>query len=388
MEYKDYYKLLGVERNAAEKDIKAAYRKLARKYHPDVNPGDKEAEEKFKQISEAYEVLNDKEKRAKYDLYGDQWKRASEQPPPGAGYGGYQTYGGQDFSYDIGGAGAGGAGGLGDLFETLFGGRMGTQAEYEPARGEDLSYEIEITLEDAYNGATRSIAITAPEPCPTCHGGGAAPGSKPESCPTCHGSGKIRGGFGGLMGGGSSCPTCGGTGTVPSAKCPSCRGTGEVTRRRNVDVKIPKGVREGQKIRLAGQGAPGPRGRGRGDLYLVVHLRKHPFFERKDDDLYCEVPVSFPEASLGAEIQVPTMTSRVTMKIPAGTQCGQTLRLSGMGMPHLRDSGSGDEYVKIKIAVPKRPSEEERKLIEELRALRPENPRASLWQPSGGGVRQ
>lgn len=379
MEYKDYYKILGVDRSATEKDIKQAYRHLARKYHPDVNPGNKNAEEKFKEISEAYEVLRDSEKRSKYDQYGEAWKQASQ-----AGYGGpggpggytYQNYG--DFNF--------GGGGLGDLFETLFGGQMGGgpsqqyRTRTQGVTGEDIQYEIPITLEDSFSGIAQTIRVSAPESCSACSGTGAAPGSRNQTCPTCGGSGRTRGGFGGLFGGGSTCPTCGGVGSIPSSKCKVCNGTGQVTRPRTVEVKIPKGVREGSKIRLTGQGTPGALGAPAGDLYLIVRMQKHPFFSRQEDNLYCEIPVTFAEAAMGAEITVPTLTGQASAKLPPGVQSGQSLRLAGLGMPHLRGGGNGDLYAKIKVSVPKNLTEREKQLILELRSQRNENPRARIWR--------
>jgi curved DNA-binding protein len=292
--YKDYYKLLGVERSASEKEIKQAYRRLARKHHPDVNPGDKAAEEKFKEISEAYEVLSDKEKRTKYDQYGQYWRQAGQPgagPPPGwAG-----DFGGADF--DVG------ASGFSDFFEMLFGhDRAGTRTTHRrmwtPARGRDVEYEIEVSLEDAFSGATKTFTIDG----------------------------------------------------------------------RRIEVKIPKGVKQGSRIRLAGQGEPGP-GSESGDLYLIVRLRRHPRFEVKDSDLYTDVPVPYTIAALGGEVEVGTLAGKVSMKIPAGTGGGQTFRLAGQGMSHLRGTARGDLYARIKVTVPKTLSQRERELLAELAKL-------------------
>ncbi|MHB1001561.1 MAG: DnaJ C-terminal domain-containing protein [Armatimonadota bacterium] len=302
MNYKDYYAILGVSKEATDKEIKQAYRKLARKYHPDVNPGNKEAEEKFKEISEANEVLGDKEKRAKYDRYGQQgpgqWNEYG--PGPSYGPGGRQyetTY--NDFGFDVGGGG-----GFSDFFEMLFGqrggpgGRPGTR---QPVQGEDIEAQIEVTLEEAFDGATKTFSISM--------------------------------------------------------------GRGEPPKR--FDVKIPAGVNDGSRIRLAGEGSPGPTGI-KGDLYLNVKMVNHPVFERKGDDLYQDVAVSFVTAMLGGEIQVPTVKSRLTMKIPGGTQSGQTFRLAGQGMPRLNKQGRGDLYAKIKITVPKNLTPRQRELVDEL----------------------
>lgn len=295
-DYKDYYKILGVERSATEKEIKSAYRKLARKYHPDVNPGDKASEEKFKEISEAYEILSDKDKRNQYDQFGQYWQQAGQQqPPPGWGQGGQ---GG--FNYDFGGAAnAEGFGGFGDIFEVLFGqgrgARNGSRNTWTPARGRDIEYEIEISLDEAFHGTTKVISVNG----------------------------------------------------------------------RRIEVKIPKGVGNGSKIRLAGQGEPG-RGTDKGDLFLIVKVRPHPTFERKDSDLHTEVAVPYTVASLGGEIQVPTISGRVSMKIPEGTSSGQTFRLNGQGMPHVKGAGKGNLYAKVRITVPKKLSDKERELLSEL----------------------
>lgn len=300
--YKDYYKILGIGRSASEKEIKQAYRRLARKYHPDVNPGEKAAEEKFKEISEAYEVLSDKDKRSKYDQFGQYWQqvgqpgqRGAGQPPPGWDEG----FGGFDFEAE------GPEGGFGNLFDLLFGeGRGGAatrdrhQRTWTPTRGRDLEYEIEVTLEEAFSGATKVLTING----------------------------------------------------------------------RRIEVKIPKGVKDGSRIRLAGQGEPS-RGTQRGDLYLIVKTRPHPKYERKDDDLYTDVPVLYTTAALGGEVQVQTLTGRVNMKVPAGTSTGQTFRLSGQGMPHLQGTGKGNLYARVKITVPKTLSQRERELLTELADL-------------------
>jgi len=368
MEFKDYYATLGVPKTATEKEIKQAYRRLARKYHPDVNPGNKQAEEKFKEISEAYEVLSDKDKRAKYDQYGEYWRQATKAGAEGWP-GGFTTQTGPGApEFDLGG-------GFSDLFETLFGGRTRTttsRGRTRQAPGRDITHDIEVTLEEAYSGATRNLVLTVPEACPVCGGTGDQPGARRQTCPTCRGTGRSSG-IGGLLG--QDCETCGGAGTVAAERCSNCRGTGSVERQRRLEVKIPPGVDEGSKIRLAGEGSPGVPGGPRGDLYLTVHVRPHPQFERKGDDLTVEVPITFPEAALGAEISVPTLTGRVKMKVPPGTQSGQSFRLAGLGMPRLRGSGRGDQYVKVKVTVPRNLAPREREIISELASLRKENPR-------------
>jgi molecular chaperone DnaJ len=364
--FKDFYQLLGVSKTASDKEIKQAYRKLARKYHPDVNPGDKSAEEKFKEISEAYEVLSDPDKRKKYDQFGDQWRHV-QQGRPGA------SYSTADFDFDLGG-------GVGDLFETLFGDRMGgrgANGRRPPRRGEDLQYQIDVTLEEAVNGASRTLTVSAPETCATCHGSGAKPGGGTVTCPLCRGSGRGRT-IAGISLAGDVCERCGGSGQVSKEPCSTCRGQGTVERTRRVEVKIPKGVYDGAKVRVAGQGGAGGPGVPPGDLMLHVRMQPHPLFERKEDDLYVDLPVTFTEAALGAEVEVPTVASRVSTRLPAGVQSGQTLRLTGLGVPHLRGGGTGDLYARIKVVVPKNLSPREKELIEELNRLRTENPRTRL----------
>ena len=329
---RDYYKTLGVGRDADEKAVKSAFRRLARKYHPDVNPGDKEAERKFKEISEAYEVLRDPKKRQQYDQFGHlgaNWQHAGAGAP--GGWGG--TTVGQE--YDFGGLG----GNLGDLFEDLLGGRGGgvfTQARMR--RGRDVRAEIALTIEDAFNGVLREITVPVAQVCTVCQGQG-------------------------ILGQGAVCTQCGGAGQVEQVK--------------RLEVRIPQGVRTGSKIRVAGQGEPGPSGQ-RGDLYLIAKIALHPLFKRQGDDLQIEVPVSYSEAALGAEIDVPTMNARVKMTLPAGASSGQRLRLAGRGMPRMHGGGRGDLYVQIKIVVPRNLSEQERELIERLGQMRKENPRANL----------
>jgi molecular chaperone DnaJ len=368
---KDYYEVLGVPRTASDKEVRAAYRKLARKFHPDLNPGDKAAEERFKQISEAYEVLNDPEKRRKYDSFGADWEMA------GAGGG---APGGFTFRQGGGTGGGGEPGGVAfdfDLDDLLggIGGFFGGKRT-EQARGQDLHYEIEITLEEAFSGGERRLTLTAPETCPTCQGSGAEPGARFETCTVCRGSGRRRA-AGGLTIGGGVCERCGGTGQVPSQPCHTCRGRGVVERPRTVTVTIPKGVDNGTRLRLAGQGYPGDRGGTAGDLYLTIKIRPHAVFERKGDALYVDLPVTFAEAALGAEVEVPTVTGKVSMKLPPGVQSGQQLRLRGQGM-HRRAGSQGDLFARIKITVPKNLTDEERTLVEQLQQLRSENPRERL----------
>jgi molecular chaperone DnaJ len=353
---RDYYEILGVKRDSSDKEIRAAFRRLARKYHPDVNPKDKGSEAKFKEVNEAYEVLSDPKLRRQYDRFGhlgDGWRRAQE-APPGGGFR-YQTTG--DFD-------AGGDRNFGDIFDMFFGGQGGARTAQQagPARGMDAEAEVEVTLEEAFKGTSRDISLAVPEVCSACGGTGAASGGS-QTCPECRGQGG-----GGLFGLGG-CSRCGGTGQVVRTPCQGCGGRGQSQRTRRLSVKIPAGVRTGSRVRVGGQGGAGGRGQPAGDLYLNVRVRPDERFTRKGDDLHTEVPISFPEAALGAEVDVPTMKGKVKMTVPPGTSSGQTLRLTGLGIPHLRGGGSGDEYVKIKIAVPKNPSKEERELIQRLAAM-------------------
>lgn len=317
---RDYYQVLGVAREADDKEIKRAFRRLARKYHPDVNPGDKQAEKRFKEISEAYQVLGDPKKRQEYDQYGrveDLYARSGAGP-----FTGFSWFGaaGPDSAPS-------GAGGLEDLLGDLLGRRQGAGAR---RRGQDLQAEFDLTLEEAYHGVTKQVSVPLRQFCPDCDGAG-------------------------LVGRGAVCATCGGEGQIEQVK--------------RLEVKVPAGVHTGAKIRLAGQGSAG-RGGARGDLLLVARIAPHRLFARRGDDLQVEAPVTFPQAALGAEIEVPTLDGTVKAKLPPGTSSGQQLRLSGKGMPRLRGGGRGDLYAKIKIVVPKHLTEEERKLIAGLRDLR------------------
>ena len=356
VDYKDYYKILGLTKTATEKEIKAAYRSLARKYHPDVNPGNKGAEDKFKDIGEAYEVLSDADKRTKYDQYGDQWKSYSQN---GAG-----ARGGTDFDM-------GGAGNMDDFLSSLFGGNAGggfggfSAGRSARQAQQDVEYPLEITLEDAYKGATRSITVSLPDTCGRCGGAGAVSVGKGKPCSMCGGSGKVKGGRG--LFGASICPQCSGTGQATEI-CPDCHGDGVVNKQRKLsDVKIPAGVAEGQRIRLAGQGVGG------GDLFLKVKVKAHPQYERTGDDLRADVVVPFTVAALGGEASVETLAGRKVLNVPPGTQSGQSFRLTGLGMPKLKGGGKGDLFARVKMTVPKDLSPRERDLLTELAKLRQDN---------------
>jgi len=368
VEYKDYYKILGVPKTATDKEIKSAYRKLARQYHPDVNQNDKSAEEKFKDIGEAYDVLGDESKRSKYDQYGDQWKAFSQ-----GGGGGFNpgAAGGQRVDFDFGGAGGAG---IDDFLSSLFGG-AGAQGGFggfngagggrrQPSvRSEDAEYGVEITLEEAYSGTKRSFTLSIPETCKRCNGEGAITSPSGKACQACGGSGRLKGGRGFF--GNNTCTQCGGTGKALEA-CPECHGEGSVTKNRKLsDIKIPAGVADGQRIRLAGQGSNG------GDLYLKVSVKTNPNFERKGNDIWTDFEVPFTVAALGGEASVNTLSGKKVLNVPAGTQSGQAFRLTGQGMPILKGTGSnGSLYARAKIMVPKDLSARERDLITELAAIR------------------
>lgn len=346
MTTRDYYEILGVSRDAQDADVKSAYRKLALKYHPDRNPGDKTAEEKFKEAAEAYSVLADPDKRSRYDRFG----HAGVSSAAGGGAGVDPTIF-NDFG-DI-------LGGLGDLFG--FGGARRGGAR----RGRDLRYDLEISFEEAANGSETTLQIPRDEPCDTCGGSGSAPGSTPERCGHCRGNGQLRmqQGFFTVA---RTCPHCGGIGRVIAKPCQTCRGEGHVSRERKLTVKVPRGIATAQRLRLTGEGEFGSRGAPPGDLYVVIHVREHPFFHRDGDDLLCEVPVTYPTLVLGGEIRVPTLDDSAAIQIPKGTQTDTRFRLRGKGMPNVGGRGHGDLYVRVKVAVPRRLSREQKELIENL----------------------
>ncbi len=330
MNFKDYYAILGVAKDAAQKDIKSAYRKLARKWHPDANPKNtKESEEKFKEISEAYEVLGDPEKRKKYDVLGPNWQQAAQQAEQQRRY--HTNVNGQEFEFDLGNAG--GPSGFSDFFDMFFSdvGRGQTaQGPGRARRGQDLETTIELGLRDVYAGGTKSVSLQIEDVCPRCHG----------------------------------------SGTVGGRLCPQCHGTGRILVNKRFEVTIPKGIGEGQRIRLAGQGGAGINGGPNGDLHLIVRLEDDPTYKRKGDDLYVDLPVSVYDLVLGGEVNVPTLSGEVAMTIPAGTQNNRLLRLSGRGMPHVKAKGNGDEYVRLIGQLPQKLSDQEKKFYKELAALR------------------
>ena len=377
----DYYELLGVPRKASAKDIRNAFRKLARKYHPDLNPGDKAAEEKFKQLQEAYDVLSDSKKRQMYDQYGFY----SENVPPG-GYGAGPEGAGSDVNFNFegfdfgGGSGAGAGGGsFRDLFSSFFGGRGGSAVQEEAEEGADLEYRIEIDFWDAVRGAVKKIQITRLDTCQTCHGTGAI--GSPQVCPTCQGSGTIQQAAG-KMRFNVPCTRCGGTGKLRTA-CKTCGGEGRVRNTETIDVRIPAGVANNGRVRVPGKGNAGTMGAPAGDLYLSVEVKPHAFFERRGNDLYTKIPVTVSEATLGAKIEVPTIDGRSLVRIPPGTNSGKTLRLKEKGVPSARNGERGDQYVEIQVVVPPPTDERVRNLMKELEHVAPENPRKDLFGKAG-----
>lgn len=366
----DFYSVLGVDRGATEEEIRKAYRKLARKFHPDVNPGDKSAEKKFKDISEAYSVLSDAKRRAQYDQVGSSPFGGAE----GAGPGAYAE--GFDMSDMFGGGG--GPGGLGDIFENLFGGaRSGAARPSGPQHGQDIYASMSLTFDEAFRGVQKEVSLEGADPCTECGGAGTKSNGRPETCSRCKGRGAldVSRGFLRLS---QACPACGGTGKKPGKPCTACSGRGFNTAVKHLSVKIPPGVDTGSKIRLAGKGAPGVRGGPWGDLYIVVQAEPHPIFERKVNNLYLDAPITVVEAALGATIEVPTPEGKASLRIPPGTDSEKTFRLRGRGFPSLQGTGRGDLYVRVRIVAPRTMSAEARKALEEFARLHPEDPRAHL----------
>jgi molecular chaperone DnaJ len=351
---RDYYEVLGVARTATEVEIKSAYRKLAMKYHPDKNPGDKTAEDRFKEAAEAYAVLADTDKRHMYDRFGH------------AGLGGAAT-GGFDPTVFTGFEDI--LGGLGDIFGfgDIFG---GGRRRGGPQRGADLRYDLEISFEESAKGASTSIQIPRQESCETCQGSGAAPGSRPTACPQCQGRGQLRyqQGFFTVA---RTCGQCRGTGQVITKPCTTCRGAGRVQKEKKLTVKIPAGIATGQRLRLTGEGEAGPGGGPHGDLYVVIHVQEHQFFHRENNDLYCEIPLNFSTIALGGEIRIPTLEGEEPFTVPEGTQSGTTFRLRGRGMPDVTGRGRGDLLITVKVVTPKKATKEQRKVLEQLAALLP-----------------
>ena len=364
MAKRDFYDILGVNRDASDDEIKKAYRKLAMKYHPDRNPDNKEAEEKFKEAKEAYEMLSDPQKKAAYDRYG----HAGVDPSMGAGPGA------QGFD--------GFADAFGDIFGDLFGGggRGGRSNVY---RGADLRYNLEITLEEAARGAEKTIRIPTVEECGTCHGSGAKPGTHPKPCPTCQGHGQVRvqQGFFSIQ---QTCPKCHGSGKIIPDPCRDCGGAGRTKKQKTLEVKIPAGIDDGMRLRHAGHGEPGLNGGPPGDLYVEIHIRKHAVFERDHDDLHCEMPISITTAALGGEIEIPTLEGMARLKIPAETQSGKVFRLRGKGIKNVRNHVHGDLMCHVVVETPVNLTERQKELLREFEEISSgnatrHNPKAQGW---------
>ncbi|HEY3663621.1 MAG TPA: molecular chaperone DnaJ [Chthoniobacterales bacterium] len=352
---RDYYEILSVERNASGDEIKRAYRKLAVKFHPDKNPDDPHAEEQFKELGEAYDVLMDEQKRAAYDRYGH---AAFAQGGRGGGF--HDPF---DIFREVFSGAGGGAGGI---FETFFGGNA-AQADGSQ-RGSDLRYDMQITLEEAAFGVEKEIEVRKLDACEKCDGSGAAPGSRAVSCPVCRGRGQVVSARG-FFQVSQTCPKCRGLGEVIEKPCDACDGEGRVEKTSRIKIKIPAGIAHGSRLRSTRNGEAGIRGGAQGDLYIVVHIKEHPIFQREDDNLFCEVPISFATAALGGEVPVPTLEGKASLKVPAGTQGGQSFRLRGKGVVHVNGRDRGDLFAKLLVEVPSRLNGEQRQKLEEFAAL-------------------
>ena len=366
MSKRDYYEVLGVSKTATQDELKKAYRKLARKYHPDLNKDNPEAAEKFKECNEAYSVLSDDQKRAQYDQFGH---AAFEN----GGMGGGGGFGG------AGGFGGFGGSGMEDIFDMFFGGqggRGGSRAKAGPQRGADLRFDLEISFEEAAFGIEKEINPYRDEACDHCHGEGAEPGSKVETCPECNGSGYVRytqNTMFGQMVNERPCSRCKGEGKIISEPCKECRGKGTVKRNKKLKVKIPAGVDNGSRLRVSNEGEAGAKGGSNGDLYVYLYVKPHKFFERDGTTVLCEVPINIVQATLGADIKVPTLDGQVTMKIPEGTQPGKVLRLKGKGIPSLRNGSRGDQLVRVKVVVPTKLSDKQKDALRKFADISKDN---------------
>ena len=355
-EKRDYYEVLGVSKGASDDELKKAYRREAKKYHPDLHPGDKEAEAKFKEVNEAYEVLSDSEKKARYDQFG----HAGVDPNFGAG----------------GGGGFGGFDDFGDIFSNIFGGGFGGfgggARRNGPVRGADIRQVIDITFEEAAFGCKKNISVNKQENCPTCKGTGAKDGTAPVTCKRCGGQGQIRQQTRtplGYMTNITTCPDCNGSGKVVTDPCRECRGTGKVRKTRTIEIDIPQGINHGQTIQISGHGEPGSRGGASGDLLITIRIKPHAIYRREDFDVFIEIPITFVQAALGATIRVPTLDGVVEYDIPEGTQTGTVFKLKNKGIPHIRGKNRGDEYVTVEVEVPKNISLKQKEILKEFEAL-------------------
>ncbi|UTR07925.1 molecular chaperone DnaJ [Alkalihalobacillus sp. LMS6] len=349
MSKRDFYEVLGVSENASEDEVKKAYRKLARKYHPDVNK-EEGAESKFKEVKEAYDTLSDPQKKAHYDQFGH-----------------------TDPNQGFGGASAGDFGGFSDIFDMFFGGQGGGRRNPNaPRQGNDLQYTMTLDFKEAVFGKETEIEIPRDENCETCDGSGAKPGTKPETCSHCKGSGQLNveqnTPFGRVVNR-RVCNHCEGSGKIIKDKCNTCHGKGKVRKKKTINVKVPAGIDNGQQLRVSGQGEAGTNGGPAGDLYVVFQVREHEFFERDGEDVYCEVPLTFPQVALGDEIEVPTLTGKIKLKIPAGTQTGTNFRLKGKGVPNVHGRGQGDQHVQVRVVTPKNLNENEKELMREFAGM-------------------
>lgn len=355
---RDYYEVLGVDRNASGDEIKKAYRKEAKKYHPDLHPGDKEAEAKFKEVNEAYEVLSDSDKKSRYDQFG----HAGVDPNFGAGGGaGGAGFGGFDFG-DI----------FGDIFGGGFGGFGGGGRRNGPVRGNDVRQIVDITFEEAAFGCKKKLNITKNETCHVCGGSGAKPGTSPVTCKRCGGRGQVQTQTRtplGYMTNVSTCPDCHGTGKVVTDPCKDCRGSGQVRKSKTIEINIPQGINNGQTIQISGGGEPGLRGGPAGDLLITVRIKPHEIFKRDDYDVHIEIPITFVQAALGATLQVPTLDGVVEYDIPEGTQTGSVFRLRGKGVPYVRGKGRGDQYVTVEVEVPKNLSQKQKEALRDFETI-------------------
>ena len=353
---RDYYEVLGVSKGASEDEIKKAYKKMARKYHPDLNPDNKEAEEKFKEVNEAYEVLSDPDKKARYDQFGF----AGVDPSYGAGAGGAGFDGGFDF------------GDLGDIFGSFFGGGFGTGRRTNPnapQRGESIRLSVAISFEEAAFGCEKEVSVDRMEECSACHGNGCAPGTSPEVCPDCHGTGQVqirRQTPMGVFATSSPCTRCGGKGRIIHQPCPDCHGTGAVRKRKTIQVSIPAGIDNGQTISVRGQGNAGKNGGPAGDLLVTITVKPHELFRREGTSVLCDAPITFAQAVLGAELEIPTIDGKVKYNLPEGTQSGTTFRLKGKGIPALNGRGRGDQYVTVHIETPRNLNREQKEALKKF----------------------
>ena len=363
----NHYDTLGVKKGATADEIKKAFRRLARKHHPDAGG----SEDRFKEINAAYEVLSDTEKRKQYDEYGQYF---GGNVPPGAGAGAPGARGAGGFPGGYSTANVGDLGDLGDLLGGMFGGGLGGfggggRAATQARRGADMTYAVTLTFDEALTGVSTKVDVQRVETCPTCHGSGAKPGTGPTTCPVCHGTGAVSQGQG-LFGVSRACNRCGGSGTIIEDQCKTCKGKGRVVRAKPLTVQIPAGVTDGGKIRFKGKGEPGTSGGPAGDLYVITHIKKHPYFSREGADVALELPITIAEAALGAQLEIPTPDGRVKLKVAAGTVDGKVFKLPGKGAPKLKGGGRGDMKVRVRVEVPKGLNGEQRKLLEEFAVSR------------------